>query len=206
MEAALNNNIKDSIKAKFKKIRPLLLICGIGLILYAGFLLARGIWLDYRCTMPTSHVFVCDNPKHDSDFETWLKQKIGKYNEEDGEMHLWVPTTIIIKNGYISCAFPSGDARECRNYINQVYTYDIKGIELPNFEISNLDGERKSLKEIFSDNSAIYIFEIHWIDCPDCKEQDEKYTDDIYAMYGTKNIYRYYLKSEKDKVAEKYKE
>ena len=45
-----------------------------------------------RKTMPTSHIFVCDNPSNDSEFDTWMKQELGLN---------WVPTYLIVKDDIV---------------------------------------------------------------------------------------------------------
>ena len=145
--------------------------------------------------MPTSHVYVCDNPNHKSDFDNWLHDEV----EVD-----WVPEYVIIRNGTVIGKFPGDiDEDEFSSKLSLCAAYNIPLAELPNYSISNINGDRKSLKELFGDNK-IYVLEIHWIDCKDCKEQDEKYTDSIYSKHTTDNIYRYYVKSDINKVKEKY--
>ena len=184
----------SKLKDLFKRLRPFILVLGISLILYAGFLLAKGIWLNHRSEMKTSHVFVCDNSEHKSDFDTWLSD----------ELHVdWVPTYIILKNNIIIGSFPGDiDVNEFSDKLATVVAMNIPIAKFPSYAITNLDGERKNISTLFDDN--VNILEIHWIDCDDCKHQDENYTDEIYAKYSTDMIYRYYIRSDKNKVLEKY--
>lgn len=199
-------SVEEIPKKKFnllKKFGPLIVFCLIILIGLAGL----NIYRHSRIVMPRDHVYVCDNPNHDSDFDTWLKQTIGR-KYDDGEMHLWVPTYAIINDGYVIAAF-EGDIAEIEfsDKLTTAYAFtsnmQLDELKLPNYEISNLKGEREKVSTLFGEGT--YILELHWIDCPDCIHQDENYTDSIYEKYTTKNIYRYYIKSDFDKVNEKYK-
>lgn len=196
---------EDAPKKKFKllkKFGPLIAFCLIILIGLAGLKIYR----QSRTIMPRDHVYVCDNPSHDSDFDAWLKQSIGR-KYDDGEMHLWVPTYAIINDGYVIAAF-EGDIEEIEfsDKLTMAYAFtanmQLDELKLPDYEISNLKGERERVSTLFGEGT--YILELHWIDCPDCIHQDENYTDSIYEKYTTKNIYRYYIKSDFDKVDAKY--
>lgn len=182
-------------KSWLRRLGPIIVFIAIILLGYFGFKIYR----HTRTIMPTDHVYVCDNPEHLSDFETWIREDVGV---------TWVPTYLIINNGYVIAAF-EGDIEEIE-FTNKfamanAYTANMQVdyLKVPDYEISNLDGERKPASEVFGD--GMYILEYHWIDCEDCKHQDENYTDSIYEKYTTDRIYRYYVKSDHDKVAEKYK-
>ena len=71
--------------------------------------------------------------------------------------------------------------------------------ELPDYSISNIVNDTKTLKDISSQHKMI-ILEISWLTCKDCIEQDNNFTEAIYSKYSTEQIYRYYLKSKKDEV------
>lgn len=177
------------------KMLPIMII--VLVIVGVGFLFntIKSNYIHKKITMPTSHVYVCDNPNHKSDFDNWLHDEV----EVD-----WVPEYVIIRNGTVIGKFPGDiDEDEFSSKLSLCAAYNIPLAELPNYSISNINGDRKSLKELFGDNK-IYVLEIHWIDCKDCKEQDEKYTDSIYSKHTTDNIYRYYVKSDINKVKEKY--
>ena len=195
--------MKAKLKGLITSLRPLILAIGICLIVYASFLLVKGIWLDMRSEMKTSHVYVSDNPEHNSDFDEWLKENAVTMND-DGSSKLWVPTYLIIKNGAYIGKF-RGDISETEfsEKLATIVNFNMPVAEFPNYAITNLDDERKTLSEIFGKNGVI-IMEIHWIDCPDCKHQDEEYTNDIYAKYSADMFYRYYIRSDKNKVLEKY--
>lgn len=154
------------------------------------------IYKKVNSKMPTSHVYVCDNPSYLSEFDTWLKEKIS-----------WVPSYLIVKNGYIIGAFDGCIAEShFTSTLGTVLSLNLPFYELPAFQITNLNNERKYLKDIFNEPNTYYIFEIHWLTCKDCIYQDENYTQDIYEKYGTKHIYRYYLRSEFNDVLNKYKD
>lgn len=182
-------------KSWLRRLGPIIVFIAIILLGYFGFKIYR----HTRTIMPTDHVYVCDNPEHLSDFETWIREDVGV---------TWVPTYLIINNGYVVAAF-EGDIEEIeftdKFAMANAYTANMQVdyLKVPDYEITNLDGERKPASEIFSD--GMYILEYHWIDCKDCEHQDENYTKSIYEKYTTDKIYRYYVKSDHDKVAEKYK-
>lgn len=182
-------------KSWLRRLGPIIVFIAIILLGYFGFKIYR----HTRTIMPTDHVYVCDNPEHFSDFETWVKEDVGVKE---------VPTYLIINNGYVIAAF-EGDIEEIeftdKFAMANAYTANMQVdyLKVPDYEISNLDGERKPASEVFGD--GMYILEYHWIDCKDCEHQDENYTQSIYEKYTTDRIYRYYVKSDHDKVAEKYK-
>lgn len=182
-------------KSWLRRLGPIIVFIAIILLGYFGFKIYR----HTRTIMPTDHVYVCDNPEHLSDFETWIREDVGV---------TWVPTYLIINNGYVIAAF-EGDIEEIeftdKFAMANAYTANMQVdyLKVPDYEITNLDGERRPASEIFSD--GMYILEYHWIDCKDCEHQDENYTKSIYEKYTTDKIYRYYVKSDHDKVAEKYK-
>lgn len=182
-------------KSWLRRLGPIIVFIAIILLGYFGFKIYR----HTRTIMPTDHVYVCDNPEHLSDFETWIREDVGV---------TWVPTYLIINNGYVIAAF-EGDIEEIeftdKFAMANAYTANMQVdyLKVPDYEITNLDGERRPASEIFSD--GMYILEYHWIDCKDCEHQDKNYTKSIYEKYTTDKIYRYYVKSDHDKVAEKYK-
>lgn len=180
---------------KVLKLRPLLIILAIGFFGLAVYQI-----IEYKqAIMPKDHVYVCDNPNHESDFDNFLLESI-----KDPEGHTWVPTYIIIKDNYIIGSFNGGiDVDEFVDKLAVVAAYDLKFIELPNYQITNLNNERKSLQEIFTGND-LYILELSWYGCEDCAYQDENFTDDIYKKFSTSHIFRYYIKSDFDDVAKLY--
>ena len=177
----------------FTKKRIVLLAISVALVLICiviGFMIYNN-----RKTMPLSHVYVCDNPEEDSEFDKWIRNEA---------MVDWVPTYVIIKNGYVIGTIKGGISQ--KQFSSRLATVLIQGTpyaELPDIEISNLKDEKHSLKSIMTGDD-VYILEISWIDCKDCKFQDDNYTDEIYLRYSTKMIYRYYIRSDKDKVLDKY--
>lgn len=163
------------------------ILCGVYSIL-------KETYLKKRAEMPTSHVYVCDNPEHKSDFDNWLKDEVGLD---------WVPSYVIIKDGKVVGSF-NGDVDES-TFSTQMATctaYNLEVTTLPSYEITNLDGERKAVNQIFSNGT--YVLEVAWVDCPDCIHQDENYTGTIYNKYGTSKFYRYYVRSGVEPVREKY--
>ena len=143
--------------------------------------------------MKLSHIYVCDNPSNYSEFDLWLK-----------ELTSWVPSYIVIKDQKVIGVFEGGiDVDTFSDKLGTYITLEKVVCDLPDFEIENLEGTRKPIKEIFK--SGTYVLEFHWIDCQDCVYQDENFTQDIYYKYGADFFYRYYIKSEKDKVLKKYK-
>lgn len=191
IEKPRNQLITKSIK---RKIIKYVSIVSIIAILYGLYNIGKNVYAKEYTSMKTSHVFVCDNPEHKSDFDNWLHDELSLD---------WVPTYVIIKDGSILSKFPGDiDIEEFSTKFAMSIAYDMPLLELPNYEISNIDGERKSIRELFSNGT--YVLEVHWIDCEDCQHQDETYTDSIYEKYHTAMIYRYYIKSDKEKVQEKY--
>ena len=197
MSQLVNEVNVEAKKNNGKKIRIILSMVVIGI-----FLLASGIlcWnkLNQKFSHPeldASHVLVCDNPMHDSEFDTWLKENIGLS---------WVPTYVIVNDNKVIGMIKGGIPEESfTGQLGSYLVYNQAIAELPNISVTNLAGERKPVSDYFG--QGMYILEISWIDCHDCIEQDEKYTTDVYKKYGTDIIYRYYIKSELGKVEEKYK-
>lgn len=189
-----DNSTKRKIKELIYSLRfPVITILVIG-ILCGAYSILKDLYMTKRAEMPTSHVYVCDNPEHKSDFDNWLKDDVGLD---------WVPSYVIIKDGVVIGSF-KGDIDES-TFSTQLATcsaYNLEVTKLPNYEITNLDGERKVVTDIFT--SGIYVLEVAWIDCPDCIHQDDNYTNTIYNKYGTSKFYRYYVRSTADPVKEKY--
>ena len=149
-----------------------------------------------RKTMPTSHIFVCDNPSNDSEFDTWMKQELGLN---------WVPTYLIVKDDIVIGSIRGGVGEtQFTSELGTILIQNWQLAELPDIAISNIDGQRDSLKNILPNDNNFYIIEISWVTCPDCIFQDENFTDDIYYKYGTDRIYRYYIHSTETEVLEKY--
>ena len=149
-----------------------------------------------RKTMPTSHIFVCDNPSNDSEFDTWMKQELGLN---------WVPTYLIVKDDIVIGSIRGGVGEtQFTSELGTILIQNWQLAELPDLAISNIDGQRDSLKNILPNDNNFYIIEISWVTCPDCIFQDENFTDDIYYKYGTDRIYRYYIHSTETEVLEKY--
>lgn len=181
-------------KKKNKVLRILGPIVAFFMVFVVAYLGYR-IYMYTRTIMPKDHIYVCDNPDHKSDFENWVKDDLGVD---------WVPTYIVVKDGYVIGAF-HGDIE--KSYFDMVLgttlSLDMPFAELPDYEITSLTGKTAPVNKIFGDGT--YIIEYHWIDCPDCIHQDENYTDDIYEYYSTEMFYRYYVKSDLDKVKDKYR-
>lgn len=178
-------------KQTLKKLRLLFFI--IAILCFVN--VALIIYKYNKSQINLDHIFVCDNPNHDSDFDKWIKEDLNV---------TWVPSYIIIQDGYVIGAFDGNISEaEFSDKLAMASSYNMQFYEVPDYEIENLDNNRISASSIFKD--GLYILEIVWIDCDDCKYQDEHYTDDIYAKYSTTNIYRYYIKSDHKKVLEKYK-
>lgn len=149
-----------------------------------------------RKTIPTSHIFVCDNPSNDSEFDTWMKQELGLN---------WVPTYLIVKDDIVIGSIQGGVGEtQFTSELGTILIQNWQLAELPDLAISNIDGQRDSLKNILPNDNNFYIIEISWVTCPDCIFQDENFTDDIYYKYGTDRIYRYYIHSTEAEVLEKY--
>ena len=162
-------------------------------------LLFFGYYIGYsyetrRITLPKSHVFVCDNPKHLSDFDTWLK--------EDCNI-TWVPSYIVIKDGYVIGAFDGCiPLSEFDSQLGTALALSIPVLKLPDYYIYDLDNSPHKVSDKFS--NGFYILEIVWADCKDCIYQDEHYTNDIYKKYSNGIIYRYYIKTDKEQVNNLY--
>lgn len=173
------------------KFRPLLIIAAIVCFLVVGYMIVQYV----GSRMPKDHIYVCDNPKVYSDFDNWLVDDLGCQ---------WVPSYVIIHNGYVIGMF-NGDCsiNDFDFNLSLIMSQDIAFTELPNYEIENINGDRVNVHDLFKE--GYYVLELHWIDCPDCKHQDANYTDDVYFKYSTDRIYRYYFKSDRTKVEEKYK-
>lgn len=177
------------IKAFLAKTWYVYLIISILAFATCGYFIYRHV----KAKMPLSHVYVCDNPTNYSDFDNWVKSLTN-----------WVPSYIIIKDGYVINVFEGGiDEDEFTDKLGSSVSNNTQIAELPNYSITNLEGARQSIQEIFKEGT--YVLELHWIDCKDCIYQDENFTDKIYYKFGTDIFYRYYIKSEHNKVVEKYK-
>ena len=145
-------------------------------------------------TMPHSHIFVCDNPQHDSAFDSWLREEVGLD---------WVPTYMIVRDGWVIGTFRGGiDKGEFTRELGTVLENNIQILPVSDSIIYDLDNNPTSMADIMS--NGVYIVEISWIDCKDCKYQDENFTDSIYLAYTTDNIYRYYIRSDRNAVLEYY--
>lgn len=175
--------------------KKLLIIFSIILLLGA---LVFGLYKFYvykRTTIPTSHIYVSDNPNHKSDFDKWLT--------EDLKMS-WVPSYVIINNKKVIGVINGGiSEKELTSKIGTCLAVNYEYCNLTDLEITNLDGDRKSLNEIIS-NNGLYILEISWYGCEDCEYQDKHFTKDVYLTYSTNIIYRYYINSNFNDVKNLY--
>lgn len=195
---------KTQFQFNKKKFIKFLVIVVVIAILYGLYTVGRKAYIHDHTTMKTSHIYVCDNPVHDSDFDGWLRENAITMGEDE-KSAFWVPTYLVIKDGVMISKFRGDiDLPQYKTYFSLSLTYDLssEGNRLPNYEISNLDGERSNIQSLFGNGT--YVLEIHWIDCPDCQHQDDNYTQSIYDWGHTDYIYRYYIKSDLDKVQVKY--
>lgn len=148
-----------------------------------------------RTTLPNSHVFICDDSEHYSDFDNWLFDAVGVDR---------VPIYVVIYNNSV-IGLVDGNVPE-NHFTDALGTVLATGenlFELPNIEIHNILNETYTLQEIAKQHSLI-LLEISWATCEDCIEQDKYFTKDIYNTYGTEQIYRYYIKSELSDVLAKH--
>lgn len=175
-----------------KLIRKLILIITICSFIMAAFCI---IYI-HRTNMPASQVFICDNPKHHSDFDKWLL--------EDCNVS-WVPSYIIIQNdkviGKIDGNIPE---KTFSSKLGSALINNYAICDIPDYKITNLDGNSYTLSELTPDKDSFYILEISWANCEDCEAQDKNYTKSIYNKYSTKHIIRYYINSEQDDVKTLY--
>ena len=175
-----------------KKIRKLLFLIVIASFVGAIFCSIFLYRYKIRTTMNNSQIFVCDNPTHHSDFDKWI------LNDCDVD---WVPSYIIIKNdkviGTIDGNIPE---REFTDLLGTIVINDFQLCDLPEFEITNLEGNSYTLQELTPNKESFYILEVSWATCEDCKQQDKLYTKDIYFKYSTNNFIRYYINSEQNEV------
>lgn len=180
------------MKSKVKYLLiSLAVVVFIGLIILANFM-----YINARKTMPMSHVYVCDNPAEDSEFDIWMKNELGLN---------WVPTYLIIRNDYVIGTIRGGvPESQFTSELGTILINNWQIAELPDIEISNINGERQVLADVLPNNDSFYILEISWVDCPDCIFQDENFTEDVYLKYGTNIIYRYYIHSTQEEVLAKY--
>ena len=196
-EETTDNEITEedtTSKKKSKRLKtflcvfiPLIIAVILGITAYVVFKKVQ----HEHSIMPKSHIYVCDNPKVFSDFDKWIREDL---------KITWTPTYMIVKDGYVVGAFAGAiPADKFTENLAYSVAYDIKFQQLPDLEISNLEGERKPISEILG-QPGTNILEIVWVDCGDCTYQDQHYTDDVYEMYTTDRIYRYYIKSDKAKV------
>lgn len=188
--------MKDFLQ-KFHINKKTIIIVSIALIA----LITAGIYdlvkYNKRTNIADSHVFVCDNPEHYSDFDNWLINTV----EVDR-----VPMYIIIYENNIIGKIPGNIPEEV--FTDKLGTILATGevlYELPEYSIHNIIDESATLKDLAS-RHKLMILEISWLTCKDCIEQDENFTKAIYNSYSTEQIYRYYLKSNKSEVIEKYKD
>lgn len=172
------------------KILFILLILTVALII-------TGIYcVNYFKTvnLKPEQVFVCDNPKHDSEFDKWLKEDLGLD---------WVPTYLVIQDKQVIGMIRGGvSEKEFSAQLGTVLANPVSGYPVTDLEISNLLGERKAFSSLFTDELS--FVEISWAQCPDCIEQDKKFTNSIYKKYGTDIFIRYYIKTETTEVEQKY--
>lgn len=184
---------KKKFKLNKKKYIILLSILVVCLGLFIGISIFRNKM--YR-TMPPSHIFVCDNPSNDSEFDTWMKEKIGLN---------WVPTYLVIKNDVIIGSIRGGiPEKQFTSELTYILMKNWQIEELPDIPVSNVEGTRDSFKNLLPNNDNFYIIEISWVQCPDCIFQDENFTQEIYDKYSTQLFYRYYIHSTTDEVLDKY--
>lgn len=175
------------------KKRVLLISILIIVALVSGFIGNQAI-KHYRTTMPHNHIFVCDNPTHNSDFDNWLRETVGID---------WVPTYMICRDGYVIGTIRGGISEKMfTSQLGTILAQNDRILEVTNIPIYDLDNNVGNLRDITG--SGVYIVEISWIDCSDCQYQDENFTDDIYLAYSTNQIYRYYIHSERGAVEEHY--
>lgn len=183
-------------KKPFKINKKKYIILGSLFLVFASMFVFSIIRTNIRKTMPLEHVFVCDNPSNDSEFDTWMKEELGLN---------WVPTYYIVRNDIIVGSIRGGvPEKQFTSELGTILIQNNDFGELPDLPVSSLKGQRDSLKNILPNDNNFYIIEISWITCPDCIFQDENFTEDIYYKYGTNNIYRYYIHSSQEEVLEKY--
>lgn len=184
----------SSTRKMLVKLRPLFIIFAILCFVKVGFMI-----YNYQVTqMPRSHVFVCDNPnaKYKTEFDLWIQEELKV---------TWVPSYVIIQDGYVVGTFDGGiEVGEFTDKLTMAAAFNLQFSEVPDFEIENLNGERMPASEVLG-KPGLYILEVVWIDCEDCEYQDDNFTDDIYEKFTTKNIYRYYVLSDREEVSERYK-
>ncbi len=180
------------MKSKVKYlIISLIVVVFIGLTVLANYM-----YTNARKIMPISHVYVCDNPTEDSEFDVWMKNELGLN---------WVPTYLIIRNDYVIGTIKGGiPESQFTSELGTILINNWQIAELPDIEISNVNGERQVLADVLPNNDSFYILEISWVDCLDCIFQDENFTEDVYLKYGTNIIYRYYIHSTQEEVLAKY--
>jgi len=178
-----------------KKIK--ICIALMAILVFAGLvIIANQFYIRSRTTMNYSHIFVCDNPQNDSEFDTWMKEDLGLN---------WVPTYFIVRNDYVIGSIRGGvPESQFTSELGTILIQDWQVAPLPDLPLNNLNGERISLADALPNDNNFYIIEISWVTCPDCIFQDENFTDDIYLKYGTNIIYRYYIHSTTDEVMNKY--
>ena len=174
----------------------IIMICCLIVLVISGVYCMSYLNKQEKPRLAYDHIYVCDNPEHDSTFDKWIREELGVD---------WVPTYIVIKHNNIIGAIRGGIPEEqFSNQLSSIIINEAVGIDLTDAEVTNLNDERKPFKDIFTDD-GLYILEISWVDCKDCIYQDENFTDEIYEKYGVKTFYRYYIRSEKEKILEKHK-
>ena len=142
------------------------------------------------------HIYVCDNPSNDSDFDTWMKENLGLN---------WVPTYLIVKDDVVIGSIRGGVGEtQFTSELGTVLIQNWQLAELPDIPVSDITGNRDSFKNILPNDSNFYIIEISWVTCKDCIFQDENFTQEIYKKYGVNRFYRYYIHSTQEEVLDKY--
>lgn len=176
------------MKNKIKKVINILCILFFIALMVQGILLFRHWRL---AKLDKSKVYVSDTADNSSEFDLWIKNTL--------DIH-WVPTYIIIRNGYVVGYF-AGDIplSEFSDKISDILEHNKPIFELPDILITNLNGETKSAKDIFNREGET-IIELVWQSCKDCEDQDKFYTKDIYWAYTTENFFRYYINTPKNEV------
>ena len=180
------------MKSIVKKVSIIIII---SIVLVFITVLSYHLYKNSRTTMPTSHIYVSDNPNHKSDFDKWITKDL-KVS--------WVPSYIIINNKKVIGVINGGiSEKDLTSKIGTCLALNYEYSDLTSLEITNLNGDRKPLSDIIS-NTGLNILEISWYGCKDCEYQDKNFTNDVYYKYSTKIIYRYYINSKVKDVEKLY--
>lgn len=193
IEETKSEVITDVEALGYKQSKRLLFTIIFCIVLFS---IMSGTYLFIRhkkMTLHKSNIFVCDNSKEYSQFDDWIMEDLGVD---------WVPTFLVFRDGkYVGMIRGTINVYDFKSELGTALIYS-KNTEVPDYYITNIKNETKSVKELVAGKDLCFI-EVSWLDCPDCVDQ-EKLNPEIYAKYDAANFYIYYIKSTMEDVSNHY--